>query len=308
MDPDIIHIAGTEPKPAWLKIKIRYGESYPRIKEILRSKGLVTVCEEAHCPNINECWAGHGTATFMVLGDICTRGCRFCNIKTSRKGQSVDRDEPRKLAESVAEMNLKYAVITSVDRDDLEDEGAGHFAACVRAIREARPTTLIETLIPDFSGRRELISLLCAAGPDVIAHNIETVERLQGKVRDRRANYAQSLAVIRAINDGNAKIIAKTGLMVGMGETSEEVVRSMQDAFDAGARILTIGQYLKPSSRHYPLHSYIAPEQFKHYKREGERMGYLYVAAGPFVRSSYRAAELYVDALKRESMRNANTI
>ncbi len=280
-------------KPQWLKIKPPTTEKYKNIKETLGKFGLHTVCEESHCPNISECWSG-GTATFMVLGDTCTRGCRFCQVKTAKKGQELDPYEPRKLALAIKEWGLDYIVITSVDRDDLPDQGAEHFAKCIKEVKKQIPGILVEVLIPDFRGDTECLKKVIAAQPDVIAHNIETVRRLQPKVRDRRANYDQSLVVLTNMKKINPKIFTKSSIIVGFGETDEEVLQTMKDLRSINVNILTIGQYLRPSDWHTDVKEYVPPEKFEFYKMMGESMGFSYVASGPFVRSSYRAGELFV--------------
>ena len=252
-------------KPPWLKIKPPSGE-FSNIKQTLESKRLVTVCQEAHCPNQSECWTG-GTATFMVLGGTCTRGCKFCMINTAANGEELDKNEPRKIAEAVRDWGLKYVVITSVDRDDLEDQGSDHFAECIKYLKKESPETLVEVLIPDFQGRMDLLQNIVDAKPDVIAHNIETVRRLSTKIRDKRANYDQSLKVIKAVKDKNPNIISKSGLMVGLGETKEEVSEAMDDLRKIGCEILTIGQYLRPSEWHLLVEEYISPETFKYYEK-----------------------------------------
>ncbi|NOZ80230.1 MAG: lipoyl synthase [DPANN group archaeon] len=288
-------------KPSWLKIRPSTDRDFSIIKNALRRRGLVSVCEEARCPNMAECWKEQETATFMVMGDTCTRGCKFCAIRTARIGRPLDPKEPEKLADAIAEMNLHYAVITSVDRDDLPDQGAGHFAACIRAIRKARPDTHIEALIPDFRGERERLREIIKARPDVIAHNVETVPRLQQDVRDPRASYAQSLNVLRTIKELDPTIRSKTSLMLGLGETAEEVASVMKDLREAGCDILTLGQYLRPGNRFLEVKEYVHPEQFERYRKQGETLGFLYVASGPLVRSSYRAGELFREHLLGES-------
>lgn len=280
-------------KPSWLKVRAPGGERYTWIKHQARELGLHTVCEEAHCPNIGECWSS-GTATFMVMSDICTRGCRFCAVNTKRIGPPLDVDEPSKLAKTIAAMKLDYVVVTSVNRDDLADQGAGHFAACIRAIRSASPDTMVEVLIPDFQGHRALIERVVAEAPEVIAHNIETTERLTPTVRDPRAGYAQSLGVLQAIKDASPERFTKSSIMVGLGETEEEVVTAMADLRAVGTDFLTIGQYLKPSNKHLAVESFITPEQFERYRVLGEGLGFRYVASGPLVRSSYKAGEFFI--------------
>jgi len=282
-----------ERKPPWLKVKAPGGERYTWIKHQARERGLHTVCEEAHCPNIGECWSG-GTATFMVMSDICTRGCRFCAVNTKRIGPPLDTNEPTKLAETIAAMDLDYVVVTSVNRDDLEDQGAGHFAACIRATRTASPTTMVEVLIPDFQGRTDLVQMVVDAAPEVIAHNIETVSRLTPTVRDPRATYRQSLDVLQAIKTADPDRATKSSIMVGLGETEEEVVSTMADLRAVGTDFLTLGQYLRPSPKHLKVHEFVTPEQFDRYRELGEGLGFRYVASGPLVRSSYKAGEFFI--------------
>jgi len=280
-------------KPHWFKIRPPTTEKFSNIKRILQNYQLNTVCAESHCPNMSECWSG-GTATFMVMGDTCTRGCRFCNIKTGLKGQPLDPDEPNKLVKALEEMQIfDYIVLTSVDRDDLEDQGSNHFAACVKAIKKHNPEMLVEVLIPDFQGNTKHVQTIIDAGPDVIAHNIETVKRLQSSVRDPRANYEQSLHVLSYIKQ-HSSIVAKTSIIVGLGETEEEVFSTMQDLREIGVQILTLGQYLRPSKKHLKVKKYVHPDTFKKYEQKGKALGFSFVASGPFVRSSYRAGELFV--------------
>lgn len=280
-------------KPPWLKVRAPGGERYAWIKERSRERKLHTVCEEAHCPNIGECWGG-GTATFMVMGDICTRGCRFCAVETRRRGAPLDRDEPANVARTIAEMKLSYVVVTSVDRDDLHDQGAGHFAACVREIRAAAPQTFVEVLIPDFQGQPELVRTIVEARPDVISHNLETVDRLTPRVRDPRASYRQSLDVLRMIKEMDGERLTKSSLMVGHGESELEVLQAMGDLRAASVDFLTLGQYLRPSEKYLPVVEYIHPEVFERYRELGLGLGFKFVASGPLVRSSYRAGEFFI--------------
>ncbi|MBI2547331.1 MAG: lipoyl synthase [Candidatus Aenigmarchaeota archaeon] len=289
----------TRGKPSWLKIKIP--EKTRRIlelREILREHGMVTVCEEAHCPNIPECWNG-GTATFMVLGDTCTRGCRFCNVAKSRNPLPVNSWEPKMLAMAVRELKLDYVVITSVDRDDLPDQGSGHFAECIRAVKEQDPNVIVEVLIPDFRGDIECLKKVIGAEPNVIAHNIETIRRLQSKIRDRRAGYEQSLQVLSNVKKMDSKIFTKSSIIVGFGETQDEVVGAMKDLRGVNVDFLTVGQYLRPSSKHIEVSEFIPPEKFEFYKKYGEKLGFKYVASGPFVRTSYRAGEFFTKSIIR---------
>ncbi len=266
---------------------------------------LHTVCEEARCPNVAECWGG-GTATIMLLGDVCTRGCRFCAVKSGNPQGEVDLDEPVKVAEAVTEMGLNYVVLTSVDRDDLPDGGASHFAATIRAIKARDPDLIVEALIPDFQGDGEALRAVVLASPEVLGQNLETVERLTHPVRDRRAGYDQTLGVLRRAKELNDSMFTKSSLMLGLGEEEEEVFRAMRDLRGAGVDILTLGQYLRPTERHVEVSRYVKPDEFDYYREVGEDMGFLYVAAGPLVRSSYRAAEYFVDrALRGEELREA---
>lgn len=289
----VLNNEGTR-KPEWFKIKPPDMAPYQSIRDTLRKRNLVTVCEEAHCPNMAECWSG-GTATFMVMGDTCTRACKFCAIKTGREGQPLDPNEPQQLADAIEVMDLKYAVITSVDRDDLPDGGAGHFAECIRVCNERHPELLTEVLIPDFQGKAEDLQKVVEAKPTVIAHNVETIRRLQQKVRDLRAGYEQSLGVLKNVKKMDPKIYTKSALMLGLGETEDEVVEAMQDLRAADCDILTMGQYLKPKNRFLKVEEYVHPDQFKRYEAIGRDLGFLYIAAGPFVRSSYKAGELFLE-------------
>ncbi len=281
------------PKPPWLKVKMPGGARYTRIKQRARQLSLHTVCEEARCPNIGECWGG-GTATFMVMGGICTRGCRFCAVTTRRTGMPLDPQEPRKVAEAIREMELDYVVVTSVDRDDLPDEGAGHFAACISQIRALNPKTLVEVLVPDFSGHIEHLSKVVDARPDVLAHNVECIERLTRTVRDPRAGYAQSLEVLRRVKELDPERPTKSSLMVGIGETRDEMVQAMRDLRSVGVEFLTVGQYLQPTGKHLAVTEFVPPEMFAEYERIGLELGFGYVASGPLVRSSYKAGEFFI--------------
>lgn len=283
-------------KPEWLKVRLPSGEKYLMIKRLKEGLELHTVCEEARCPNIYECWGG-GTATFMVLGDTCTRHCRFCAVKSGRPNGYLDPLEPIKLAYAIRRMNLKYVVVTSVDRDDLEDGGASHFAACIREIKRLNPATYVEVLIPDFRGDVEAVRRVVEAGPHVVAHNIETVRRLTPLVRDPRAGYDQSLKVLESVKKMDGRIYTKSSIMVGLGETKEEVVEAMRDLRRVGVDFLTIGQYLQPSKGHLPVKEYVHPKVFEEYRVIGEELGFRYVASGPLVRSSYRAGEYFIEKM-----------
>ena len=271
-------------KPDWLKIKIPKGNNYSKLKGIVAENGLHTICSSGQCPNMGECW-GAGTATFMIAGDICTRSCKFCATQ-SGKPLPLDREEPFKIASSIKLMNLKHAVITSVDRDDLKDGGAAHWAETICKIKRLNPGITIEVLIPDFDERKELINLVAEAGPDIISHNLETVERLTPLVRSR-AKYQTSLNVIQKISETGK--VSKSGIMLGLGETRDEIIKTMDDLVKRGCEIFTMGQYLQPSKAHYEVSEYIHPDEFALLKEEGLRLGFRIVESGPLVRSSYHA-------------------
>jgi lipoic acid synthetase len=273
-------------RPEWLKAKIPAGSGYVHIDEIIRSHRLHTVCEEARCPNLGECW-NLGTATFMILGDICTRSCGFCAVKTGRPAPGLDWDEPKRVVEAVELMKIKHVVITSVNRDERKDGGAPIFAETVRLIHERVPGCKVEVLIPDFKGSEEALGIVLSAKPDILNHNVETVPRLYRQVRPQ-ANYRQSLEVLdRAKLKG---FVTKTGLMLGIGEKTEEVIEVMKDARAVSCDILTLGQYLQPTREHLPIDRYVHPDEFKMLKDEGIKMGFRHVESGPLVRSSYHAA------------------
>lgn len=274
-------------KPEWLKVNFGANERYSDTKKIVDTHRLHTICSSGRCPNIGECWS-RGTATFMIGGNICTRSCRFCNTASGRP-LPLDADEPRHVAESVRLMGLWHAVITSVDRDDLPDLGAAHWAETIRQIKAVNPTVTMEVLIPDFMGRRELIQQVIDAAPNIISHNMETVRRITPAVRSV-ARYDRSLQVLEQV--AQSGIRAKTGIMVGLGETPAEVLETMDDLLAVGCSILTIGQYLQPSRRHYPVQEYVTPEQFAEYRRIGMEKGFAQVESGPLVRSSYHAEKL----------------
>ena len=285
-----------ERKPEWLRVRPPAGENYAHLKSLLRSLDLHTVCEEAHCPNVGECWGG-GTATIMLLGDTCTRGCRFCAVRSGNPHGVVDPDEPRKVAVAIADLSLTYVVLTSVDRDDLPDGGAAHFASTIREIKQRNPEILVEALIPDFQGDMEAVRCVVDAGPDVLDHNLETVRRLQTAARDRRAGYDQSLAVLRAAKAMRPGIYTKSSIMLGLGETEGEVLEALRDLRAVDVNILTLGQYLRPSAWHLPVQEFVSPDRFDAYRGIAERMGFLYVASGPLVRSSYRAGEFFLESV-----------
>jgi len=279
-------------RPAWLRVRAPSGESYVQLKGLVHGLALHTVCEEALCPNMGECW-GAGTATLMILGDTCTRACRFCAIKTGNPRGSVDAEETARVADAIAKLNLNYVVITSVDRDDLSDGGAAIFAETVRQIKAKSPKTLVEILTPDFGGVIENVSTVVQSNPDVFGHNIETVRRLSPAVRDRRASYDQTINVLRMVKEIDPTRRTKSSVLVGLGETPAEVFETMRDLRAARVDLLAIGQYLQPThlKRHVPLVEYVQPDKFAQYKAAGMKLGFKYVAAGPLVRSSYKAWE-----------------
>jgi len=281
----------TEPdmvKPDWLKIRPPSGTKFTDLKTILEEFKLNTVCTGAMCPNLGECWT-EGTATFMILGYVCTRNCRFCAVKKGTAGETPDRSEPIRVAQAVEKMGLKYVVLTSVDRDDLQDGGAGHFADCIKAIKSRNNNIMVEALIPDFHGDEECLLKITDAYPDVIGHNIETVEELQSQVRDRRAGYKLSLEVLEKIKQMSPSIITKSSLMLGLGETDDMVEKTMDDLISAGISILTLGQYLRPTRMQLEVKEYISPEKFACYKKIASEKGFISVMSGPLVRSSYMA-------------------
>ncbi len=274
--------------PDWLTIRLPKPDTIQQVEQMMRTARLHTVCESARCPNLPECWS-KGSATFMILGDICTRHCGFCAIKTG-KPLAVDPEEPQRLAEIAKQMGLKHIVVTSVARDDLPDEGAGQFAETIRALHATIPYAIVEVLTPDFKAKTWCIQRVVDAQPEIFNHNLETVERLQTIVRPQ-ARYDRSLAVLRKVKELNPAIYTKSGMMLGLGETREEIIQTMRDLRNAGVDALTIGQYLRPTQRHLPVQEYIHPDQFKEYQQIGEEMGFLFVASGPFIRSSYNAIE-----------------
>ncbi len=280
-------------KPKWLKIKPPSGEKYLNIKKLSSELNIATVCQEARCPNMAECWGG-GTATFMLMGEVCTRGCRFCSVKTGNPKGVLDHDEPKKLAYAISKMGLDYVVLTSVDRDDLEDEGSGHFAKSVQMVKELKPNIIVEVLTPDFHGKTDLIKKLVEAKPDVFAHNIETVRSLTKRVRDPRAGYDLSLNVLKQVKEIDPTRYTKTSIMLGLGETDEEVMQALKDLRDIHCDVVTFGQYLQPTKYKLKVEEYITPEKFDWWKKVSEDMGFLYVASGPLVRSSYKAGEYFM--------------
>jgi lipoic acid synthetase len=285
-------------KPAWLRATLPTGARYQTLKATVQELRLHTVCQEALCPNIGECWT-HGTLTVMILGDICTRACKFCAVHTGNPRGLVDPEEPKRVAEAIARMGVRYVVLTSVDRDDLPDGGASHFAATIRAIKERAPGVLVEALTPDFQGDLEAVETVLAANPEVYAQNLETVRRLTPKVRDPRAGYEQTLKVLAHAKRVRPDILTKSSLMLGLGETEEELLEAMRDLRAAGVDILTLGQYLRPTPAHLPVARYVPPEDFRRYEAWGYALGFREVFAGPLVRSSYRADRVFLEARAR---------
>ena len=272
--------------PEWLKIRLPRPDTIKQVEQMMRSKNLHTVCESARCPNLPECWSKK-TATFMILGDTCTRSCGFCAIKVG-KGLDVDPFEPLNVAKTTKELGLKHVVVTSVARDDLKDEGAGQFVRTIRALQKEIPHIIVEVLVPDFKGKEHLIREVCDARPDIYNHNIETVARLQTIVRPQ-ARYERTMGVLEKVKEIDPEIYTKSGLMLGLGETKDEVLKTLKDLRDVGVDAVTIGQYLRPTMHHLPVVEYIHPDVFKEYEGIGEEIGFAFVASGPFIRSSYNA-------------------
>lgn len=281
-------------KPSWLKVRLRYGSSFTRTRGVLNTRGLATVCEKARCPNKGECW-GSGTATFLLMGSTCTRRCGFCAVETAPRGEALDPGEPQRVAEAARELGLRYVVLTSVTRDDLPDHGAAHIAGCVRALKEVG--CMVEALLPDLGGSWKALEKVVNAGPEVVGHNLETVRRLQRKVRDGRASYRTSLGLLRRVKGIEPEQATKSSLMLGLGEREEEVLEAMGDLREAGVDFLTLGQYLRPSPGHLPVAEYVSPDKFMMYRRKALEMGFRGVASGPLVRSSYRAAVMFMEGL-----------
>ena len=311
VDPSLEHLHNTptshtklplQNKPGWLRQRAPQGQRFEYLKDQMTDLKLATVCQEAQCPNIGECWNGGedgiGTATIMLLGDTCTRGCRFCAVNTAKTPSPADPNEPAHTAAAVADWGVGYVVLTSVDRDDMPDGGAEHFAATVRGIKSLRPDILVECLTPDFQGDLDAVRHLASSGLDVFAHNIETVEPLQRRVRDPQANYIQSMDVLRAAK--TCGVYTKSSIMLGLGETDDQIIDTLYDLRDAGVDIVTFGQYLQPTPQHLPVTAFITPEKFEYWRKFGEEeVGFRYVASGPLVRSSYRAGEFFVEAMVR---------
>lgn len=309
--PRVTGKKSTGSKPSWFHVPapdVNAGDQsrYGALKSDLRRLDLHTVCEEAACPNIGECWNG-GTATIMLLGDTCTRGCRFCAVNTAAKPSPPDMNEPWNTASAVAQWGVTYIVLTSVDRDDLADGGAGHFAQTVRLIKQLNPDLLVECLVSDFKGDHSAVETLALSGLDVYAHNIETVRRLQPHVRDPRAGYDQSFDVLKQAKVCNPRLYTKTSIMLGLGETDEEVRQAMKDAREANVDVLTLGQYLRPTERHLDVVEYVTPEKFKQWELEGLDMGFRYVASGPLVRSSFKAGEYFLNNMIRNDQSSSSS-
>jgi lipoic acid synthetase len=275
-------------KPDWLRVRIPSGGKYAQVRNNVKANRLATVCEESKCPNIGECWTA-GTATIMLMGDVCTRACRFCSVDTGNPRGWLDLEEPANAAESVRLMDLKYIVLTSVDRDDLDDGGAAHYAACVQAIKQINPQTAVEALTPDFQGRLKCVETVVDSGLEVFAQNVETVRRLTHPVRDPRASYDQTLSVLEHAKNFRPNVLTKTSLMLGLGETDQEVLECMDDLRRINVDIVTLGQYLRPTVNHLSVERYVTPEKFQNFRDEGLKKGFLEVVSGPLVRSSYRA-------------------
>ena len=283
-------------RPDWLKVRVPSSQNYHDIRGMLKELKLVTVCEEALCPNIDECWGG-GTATFMLMGDTCTRACRFCAVKTGNPHGVLDLEEPSKVGYAISQMKLDYVVLTSVDRDDLDDLGSGHFAETIATIKKHSPKMIVECLTPDFNSEKEFIEKVIAAGPEVFAHNVETVERLTPTVRDRRSQYRPSLETLRLAKEIKPTQYTKTSIMLGLGEKDGEVIQTLHDLREVGCDVVTFGQYLAPTARHkkfLPVLEYVHPDKFQLFQEEAERLGFMYVASGPLVRSSYKAGEYFM--------------
>lgn len=289
-------------KPDWLKIRPPRTDNYDFIRGVIEEYGLNTVCTSSKCPNAFECW-DTGSLTFMVLGNVCTRSCRFCAVTHASRGQEVDVSDPERISQVAKKLGLQYVAITSVDRDDLEDYGSGHIGSCIRTVKASLPDTRVEAIIPDFSGRADLLLNVINAGPDIITHNIETVERLTPIVRDRRAGYYRSLDVLRNVKRFEPGIVTKSSIMLGLGEDTDDVKQAIKHLHEARVDVLTLGQYLQPDKRSLIVDRYVLPSEFSALKEYAESLGFNYVASAPFVRSSYRAAEYYFGEVLRKGIR-----
>ncbi|TSO98527.1 Lipoyl synthase, mitochondrial [Bagarius yarrelli] len=297
--------------PPWLKTEIPIGKNYNKLKNTLRDLKLHTVCEEARCPNIGECWGGGetatATATIMLMGDTCTRGCRFCSVKTARQPPPLDPDEPYNTAKAISAWGLDYVVLTSVDRDDLADGGAEHFAKTVTYLKKRSPNILVECLTPDFRGDLSAVEKVALSGLDVYAHNVETVKELQRYVRDPRANFDQSLTVLRHVKSIKPSILTKTSIMLGLGETEAQIHSTLKELRDSHVDCLTLGQYMQPTKRHLKVEEYVTPEMFAYWEKVGQEMGFVYTASGPLVRSSYKAGEFFLKNLLKKRKTEGTT-
>lgn len=298
--------------PKWLKTEIPKGKNFHKLKDDLRGLKLHTVCEEARCPNIGECWGGSdkskATATIMLMGDTCTRGCRFCSVKTNRNPGPLDPNEPENTAEAIAKWGLGYVVLTTVDRDDLIDGGAHHFADTVKRIKNKAPHIRVECLTGDFKGDPEMVDVMARSGLDVFAHNVETVEDLTPFVRDRRATFQQSLSVLRRAKEAVPSMITKTSIMLGFGETDAQVEDTLRQLRGAGVDVVTFGQYMRPTKRHMKVAEYVTPEKFQHWHDRAMDLGFLYCASGPLVRSSYKAGEAFIENVLNNRQHNVNNV
>ncbi|KAG7927298.1 hypothetical protein KL925_002669 [Ogataea polymorpha] len=307
---DPLELARKDPDarlPSWLKVPIPKGKSFHSLKKDVRELKLATVCEEAKCPNIGECWGGkksEATATIMLMGDTCTRGCRFCSVKTNRNPGPLDPNEPENTAEAISRWGLGYVVLTTVDRDDLPDGGSHHLRSTVEKIKEKAPQILVECLSGDFRGDLEMVKVLASSPLDVFAHNLETVEDLTPHIRDRRATYRQSLAVLRTAKETNVDLVTKTSLMLGFGETDGQILQTLKDLRENNVDVVTFGQYMRPTKRHMKVVEYVTPEKFEYWKNVALDMGFLYCASGPLVRSSYKAGEAFIENVIRKRRRN----
>ncbi|KAK0333846.1 hypothetical protein LTR59_003251 [Friedmanniomyces endolithicus] len=298
--------------PSWLKTPIPTNDNYKRIKNDLRGLNLHTVCEEARCPNISDCWGGSNksaaTATIMLMGDTCTRGCRFCSVKTSNKPPPLDPHEPENTAEALKRWGLGYVVLTSVDRDDLADGGARHFAETIMRIKQKAPQILVEALTGDYAGDLEMVGLVARSGLDVYAHNVETTEELTPSVRDRRAKFRQSLAVLRAAKEAKPELITKTSIMLGLGETEKQLYATLRELRAVGVDVVTFGQYMRPTKRHMKVEEYVTPATFELWRQRALDAGFLYCASGPLVRSSYKAGEAFIENVLKKRARHSSLL
>lgn len=306
VNPDLEVPSGVQKKPEWFKVRLQEGERFQTIDGLVKKHKLATVCSEARCPNIYECW-NKGTATFMLMGDTCTRACKFCHVKSGSPKGWLDVDEPKKIRESVSLLGLSYVVLTSVNRDDLPDEGSTHFAETVRELKKLEKAPLVETLTPDFRKTQNAsIERMIGSGVDVLAHNIETVRRLVPWVRDGRCSHDLSLNFHKITKSISPKTVSKSSIMLGLGETEEEVLDAMAELRDVGVDVVTLGQYLQPTKNHHPVVRYVRPEEFKSYEERGLEMGFRFVASGPMVRSSYRAAEVFIEGYLKNTRKEAS--